>query len=57
MFLLDNASHFILVDRVTEPDRKSGLPGVNNAIKFKAPDRKHEIFINTTREKEFIGHL
>jgi len=22
MFLLDNASHFILVDRVTEPDRK-----------------------------------
>jgi len=54
---MSNASHFILVDRVTEPDRKSGLPGVNNAIKFKAPDRKHEIFINTTREKEFIGHL
>ena len=27
---------------------------VNNAIKFQAPDRKPEIFIKTTREKEFI---
>ena len=27
---------------------------VNNAIKFKSPDRKPEIFVNTKKEKDFI---